>query len=268
MRRKDKTMRDLVSVVMPSYNSAAFISESIEGVLNQTYRELELLIADDGSQDGTADIVRAYQRSDPRVRLFTLPGNGGAGAARNKCIEAARGRYIAFCDSDDVWLPAKLERQVAFMQERGCAFAFASYYVMDKEGVRLGVVKAPLRVSLADTMRDDKIGFLTAIYDTHAIGKLYMPLMRKRQDWAYVLMLLQKCGHACALPQPLASYRKGHGSISHNKLSLVKYNIQVYELVFGYSHWRACLCFAFLFLPHYALKRARLTWHNRKAHRD
>lgn len=253
-------MRDLVSVVMPSYNSAAFIAESIEGVLGQTYDALELLIADDGSQDGTMDIVRAYQQRDPRIRLFALEGNNGAGAARNKCIQEAQGRYIAFCDSDDVWLPAKLERQVAFMQEHGHAFAFASYYVMDKEGRRKGLVKAPESVSLADTMRDDKIGFLTAIYDARALGKPLMPLIRKRQDWAYVLMLLQRCHRAYALPEPLASYRRGRGSISHNKVSLVKYNIKVYEIVFGYSPLRARLCFAFLFMPSYTLKRIKMAW--------
>lgn len=257
-------MGELVSVVMPSYNAAAFIAESIEGVLNQTYKDIELLIADDGSTDDTQAIVQAYQQRDARIRLLILSGNQGAGAARNKCIEAARGRYIAFCDSDDTWEPTKLEAQVAFMKENGYSFAFASYYVMNKAGERLGLVEAPASVDLADTMRDDKIGFLTAIYDAEALGKLYMPLLRKRQDWAYVLMLLQRCERAYALPQPLATYRKGHGSISHNKLSLVKYNIRVYELVFGYSPLRACLFFTFLFLPHYALKRARLAVRNKR----
>lgn len=256
-------MGHLVSVVMPCYNSAAFIAASIEGVLNQTYKDIELLIADDGSEDNTIDIVKEYARNDARIRLFAIGGNLGAGVARNKCIEEARGRYIAFCDSDDTWEPTKIETQVAFMQKNGYAFAFASYYVMNKEGKRVGMVKAPESVNLTDTKRDDKIGFLTAIYDTEVIGKLYMPLIRKRQDWAYVLMLLQRCHRAYSLPQPLATYRRGRGSISHNKLSLVQYNIKVYEEVFGYSRLHACLYFLFLFLPHYAIKRARHKWAGR-----
>lgn len=258
-------MRDLVSVVMPSYNASAFIAESIESVLAQTYQDIELLIADDGSTDDTPRIVRDYQQRDARIRLFTLEGNQGAGAARNKCIEEARGRYIAFCDSDDTWVPTKIEEQVAFMQANGYALSFASYYVMNKQGERVGVVKAPASVSLTDTKRDDKIGFLTAIYDTRLVGKPLMPLIRKRQDWAYVLMLLQQCHRAYALPQPLATYRRGHGSISHNKLSLVKYNVRVYQIVFGYSPLRAHLYFALLFLPHYALKRAKLAYGKRRS---
>lgn len=258
-------MSELVSVVMPSYNSAAFIAASIESVLAQTYKHLELLVADDASQDDTVAIVRAYQQRDARIRLFVLEGNEGAGAARNKCIEAARGRYIAFCDSDDTWEPTKLAEQVAFMQAGGYSFVFSSYYVMNKSGERLGTIHAPASVSLTDTKRDDKIGFLTAIYDVQAVGKLYMPLIRKRQDWAYVLMILQKCQKAYALPQPLATYRKGRGSISHNKFSLVKYNLKVYEIVFGYSPLRARLYFTFLFMPHYMLKRAKYVWHSRRS---
>lgn len=254
-----------MSVIMPSYNSADFIAASIEGVLNQTYRNIELLITDDGSSDNTIEIVESFQKRDSRVRVFSLQGNSGAGAARNKCIAEAGGRYIAFCDSDDVWEPSKIELQVAFMAENHYPFVFSSYFVMNKNGDRTGMVVAPKHVTLRDTKHDDKIGFLTAVYDTEVVGKLYMPLIRKRQDWAYVLMILQKCGVAYALQQPLASYRKGRGSISHNKFSLVKYNTKVYEIVFGYSKPKAYLYFSFIFLPHYALKRLKLALHNRMA---
>lgn len=248
---------------MPSYNSSDFIAASIEGVINQTYKNIELLITDDGSDDNTIEIVKAFQKSDSRIRLFTLNGNNGAGAARNKSIGEAKGRYIAFCDSDDIWEPSKIELQLEFMKEHQYPFVFSSYYTIDKKGYRIGIVNAPKHVSLIDTKRDDKIGFLTAIYDTEMIGKLYMPLIRKRQDWAYVLMILQKCGKAYALQQPLASYRKGQDSISHNKFSLMKYNIKVYEIVFGYSKLKANLYFAFVFLPNHLLKRIKLAWHNR-----
>ena len=140
------------------------------------------------------------------------------------------------------------------MQEKNCCFAFASYYVFDSESRKKGIVLAPSSVSLIDTKRDDKIGFLTAVYDTSFYGKFYMPTLRKRQDWAYVLQILQKCGHAYSLREPLAYYRRAKGSISHNKFSLIKYNAKVYSTVFGYSVLHS-YCYLFtMFLPAYALK--------------
>ena len=122
---------DLVSVIMPAFNSERYIVESIESILNQTYRNIELLITDDASEDNTISIIKSYAQKDSRVKAFFLKGNTGAGSARNNSIKHAKGRYIAFCDSDDVWLPEKLEKQIRFMQEKNCCFAFASYYVFD-----------------------------------------------------------------------------------------------------------------------------------------
>lgn len=245
---------DLVSVIMPAFNSERYIVESIESILNQTYHNIELLITDDGSEDNTISIIKSYAQKDSRVKAFFLNGNTGAGSARNNSIKHAKGRYIAFCDSDDVWLPEKLEKQIRFMQEKKCCFAFASYYVFDSESRKKGIVLAPSSVSLIDTKRDDKIGFLTAVYDTSFYGKFYMPTLRKRQDWAYVLQILQKCGHAYSLREPLAYYRRAKGSISHNKFSLIKYNAKVYSTVFGYSVLHS-YCYLFtMFLPAYALK--------------
>lgn len=109
---------DLVSVIMPAFNSERYIVESIESILNQTYRNIELLITDDGSEDNTISIIKSYAQKDSRVKAFFLNGNTGAGSARNNSIKHAKGRYIAFCDSDDVWLPEKLEKQIRFMQEK------------------------------------------------------------------------------------------------------------------------------------------------------
>lgn len=244
----------LVSVVMAAFNSGEHITESIESVLAQTYGNLELLVTDDGSTDNTAEIVERYVKRDERVRFFKLEGNHGAGVARNKAIEEARGRYIAFCDSDDTWLPYKLERQIAFMEEGGYCMVFSSYYICNAEGKRTGMFRAPASVSLTDTKRDDKIGFLTAVYDTKPYGKFYMPRLRKRQDWAYVLIILKRCGRAYALEEPLACYRKARGSISHNKFSLIKYNARVYGEVFGYSKVKSYAYLFFLFIPTHFVK--------------
>lgn len=246
-----------VSIIMPSFNTAALIGYSIRSIIAQTYADWELLISDDGSSDDTVKIAEGFARDDNRIKVFSLEGNNGAGVARNNSIKHATGRYIAFCDSDDMWEPTKLEKQLRFMRENGYSFVFASYYTCTKEGRRTGCIVAPEKVSLNDTKRDDRIGFLTAIYDTEELGKFYMPILRKRQDWAYVLEILKKCRYAYALTEPLAVYRKGRKSISHNKFTLVKYNAKVYETVFGYSTLHAYLYLFFLFIPTYLMKRLR-----------
>lgn len=256
MNSEENNLKEgLVSVIMPSFNSGRFIAASIASILNQTYYNLELLITDDGSTDNTIEIIKSYMQSDDRVKLFQLSGNMGAGHARNRSIKEANGQFIAFCDSDDTWLPEKLEKQLSFMRKKQCCFCFSSYYVTDAEGVRKGLVLAPSSVSLVSTKRDDKIGFLTAIYDVSMFGKFYMPTLRKRQDWAYVLLILKECKRAYALKEPLACYRRSRGSISYNKFSLIRFNAKVYRTVFGYSAFYS-YCYLFcLFLPSYALKR-------------
>lgn len=247
----------LVSIIMPSYNGAKFIADSIESIIKQTYRNWELIITDDCSSDGTQAIIKDYAMRDARIRGFFFEKNQGSGATRNKCIEEARGRYLAFCDSDDRWLPEKLEKQLSFMQSHDYAFAFASYYTCDEEGHVDGIVIAPEKQTLTQTKHDDKIGFLTAIYDTKHCRKMLMPLLRKRQDWAYVLMIQQEVGTAHAITEPLGIYRMHRNGISHNKWSLIKYNTAVYQEVFGYSKLQSYTYFMTFFLPTYFVKRIR-----------
>ena len=254
----------LVSVIMPTYNGAKYLAESIESIISQTYKNWELIITDDCSSDGTQDIIRQYAASDARIRAFFFDVNQGSGATRNNCIEEARGRYIAFCDSDDRWLPEKLEKQVTFMQEHNYAFSFASYYTCNEEGTVNGIIIAPEKQTLTNTKHDDKIGFLTAIYDTKHCPKMLMPLQRKRQDWAYVLMIHQKVGNAYALTEPLGIYRLHQNSRSHNKWSLLKYNAAVYQNVFGYGKLHSYVYLITFFLPTYFTKRIRNKINNQR----
>lgn len=247
----------LVSVIMPTWNSSRFVAESIESVLNQTYRNLELIITDDASTDSTPDILREYAERDARVRIILNEENGGAGRSRNCSIRAARGQYIAFCDSDDRWDPTKIEKQVAFMREKHVAVAFCPYYTCGENNEYLGYVSAPRRVSLFEMMCDNKIGFLTAIYDTRVLGKHLMPSQRKRQDHALLLMLIRKCRYAYSVGEPLAHYRLHSGNMSANKMGLLRYNAKTYNSVFG---WPAPLCWIFLFtffMPTYFWKRLK-----------
>lgn len=255
-------MNEKVSVIMPSYNTGKMICESIDSVLSQTYRNLELLISDDHSSDAeTIDILKTYAQKDERVKVFFLDTNKGAGVARNHAIHHATGRFIAFCDSDDRWLPEKLEKQLAFMKEMDCCLCFSSYYTCTYEGDINGKVIAPKNLTLSQEKKDNKIGCLTAIYDTNKHGKFYMPTLRKRQDWGLFLTILKQCHKAYAVQDPLAIYRNVPGSISSNKLNLIKYNVKVYQTIFGYSCMRAYLYLTIFFFPTY-FKKKLLTWLN------
>lgn len=248
--------KDLVSVIMPTYNAGKFLSSSIDSILAQTYPNLELVITDDGSTDPlTISILKDYAAKDPRVKVKFLEKNSGPGFARNESIRRAEGRYIAFCDSDDRWFPDKLEKQLALMLARDCGLVYSSYVICDDKDRETGINIAPHRVSFQMMKRDNKIGCSTAMYDTKKLGeKYFMPDLRKRQDWALFLTIIKKCRMAYGIEYPLAYYRNRRRSVSSNKLSLVKYNIRVYEKVLGFSKPKAYLYFLFLFLPTYYIK--------------
>ena len=248
--------QELVSVIMPTYNAGKFLSASIDSILNQTYQNLELLITDDCStEELTLKILKEYAQRDSRVKVEYLSKNNGPGVARNKSIERAKGRYIAFCDSDDRWFPTKLEKQISLMESKNCSLSCTAYVTCDSNDNETGLVIPPEIISFKMMKHDNKIGCLTAIYDTKILGqKFYMPEIRKRQDWALFLNIIQKSGSAYALTDPLAYYRQRKNSVSSKKFSLIKYNINVYETILGYPKWKACLYFLFIFVPTYYLK--------------
>ena len=250
---------ELVSVVMPTHNGDRFLEDSIRSILAQTYANLELVITDDCSDNiVTLEILRRFQEQDSRVDVVYLKENKGPGYARNKSIERARGRYIAFCDSDDRWFADKLERQLAFMREKGCALCCSSYIVCNERNENIGIRISPVRITYKMMERDNKIGCLTAIYDIKKLGeKYYMPTLRKRQDWALFLIILQKCRIAYGMVEPLAYYRDRSHSVSSNKFSLVKYNVAVYHEILKFSWLKSYFYFFFLFLPTYVAKLYR-----------
>ena len=250
---------ELVSVVMPTHNGDRFLEDRIRSILAQTYANLELVITDDCSDNiVTLEILRRFQEQDTRVDVVYLKENKGPGYARNKSIERARGRYIAFCDSDDRWFADKLERQLAFMREKGCALCCSSYIVCNERNENIGIRISPVRITYKMMERDNKIGCLTAIYDIKKLGeKYYMPTLRKRQDWALFLIILQKCRIAYGMVEPLAYYRDRSHSVSSNKFSLVKYNVAVYHEIIKFSWLKSYFYFFFLFLPTYVAKLYR-----------
>ena len=251
--------KDLVSVVMPTHNGDRFLEDSIRSILAQTYANLELLITDDCSDNNTTlEILHRYQELDSRVDVLYLKENKGPGYARNKSIERAKGRYIAFCDSDDIWFADKLERQLAFMREKDGILCCSSYIVCNENDENIGIRITPVRITYKMQERDNKIGCLTAIYDIKKLGeKYYMPTLRKRQDWALFLIILQKCRIAYGIVEPLAYYRDRSHSVSSNKFSLVKYNVAVYHEILKFSWLKSYFYFFFLFLPTYVAKLYR-----------
>lgn len=244
---------DLVSVIVPTFNSARFVAEAVDSVLRQTYENLELLITDDCSTDETWDIVTDFARRDPRVDAKRLDVNSGSGAARNASIDRAKGRYLAFIDSDDVWLAEKLDLQIALMREARAPITFAPYYLIDEGGRRTGHVvdsHVPMSVTYADMLKKKAtMGCLTVMIDRLAAPAVRMPTMRTGQDYATWLGILREGGRrALRAAQPLACYRLVNGSISHNKWKKAKQQWRIYRHVERLSRLEACVCFV-----HYAV---------------
>lgn len=254
--------KELVSIITPTYNSVQFIADTIKSIQAQTYTNWELLITDDCSTDDTVAIVEEYMQKDNRITLFRFKENMGSGVARNNSIKEARGRYIALCDSDDRWYPEKLEKQLALMRDKDCAFCYSSYMTCNEEGTINGIIVCRNNENFATIKRDCKIGCLTAIYDTAKVGKVYMPHMRKRQDWGLMIKVMQKCEIAYGIKEPLAIYRKHSQSISADKKSLIKYNISLYHEILGWSNLRSSLFFGLVFMPTYIYKKLLIKLYN------
>lgn len=207
---------------MPAHNVAEYISESIDSVLIQTYLDWELIIVDDCSTDETISVITPFLE-DTRIRLLVNDANLGGAGTRNVAIEHAKGRYIAFLDSDDLWTPDKLEKQIGFMQNNNVGFSFSSHTTIDEQGNVLEAIDVPKKVNFKTLLKHNYIGCLTAIYDTKPFGKIYMPLVKKRQDFALWLELLKRFDYASSLNDNLGFYRIRCGSLSRSKLDAFKY---------------------------------------------
>lgn len=224
-------MHDLVSIIMPSYNTAQYIADSIRSVQAQTYKNWELLIVDDCSSDGSDDVVAPFL-SDTRIRYLKNEVNSGAAVSRNYALREARGRWIAFLDSDDLWAPEKLERQILFMEEAGCHFSYTYYQEIDEASQPLGVtVQGPRHITKTGMLRFCWPGCLTVMYDAQEIGLLQIPDIRKNNDYAMWLYVIDKAD-CYLLPEILAGYRRRSGSISNQScVKLIKWHYRLFRQV-------------------------------------
>lgn len=226
MKHTQKDSGPLVSIITPSYNSAAFIKETIASVLAQSYPHWEMIIVDDKSKDDTVHLIKQYVERDPRIQLICLTQNLGAACARNIAINRAKGDYIAFLDSDDLWLPTKLEEQVAFMKKGNISFSFTSYSLISEEGNQMEIeVTAPKIVDYKYLIGNTTIGCLTVMLDRQQIKQIEMPLIQP-EDTALWLLLLKQGHQAHGLQKVLSNYRIVSNSASRNKLKA------------AYRYWR------------------------------
>ena len=230
----------VVSIVTPAFNASRFIRETIQSVQGQTFGRWEMIVVDDFSEDNTCGIVEDEARRDGRIRLIRLSENSGPQIARNVALKAADGRYVAFLDADDLWLPQKLERQLAFMQERDIAFSFTQYRRMSETGAACSeVVPVPRSIGYRGLLKNTAIGCLTAMVDYEKTGPIEIPL--RRGDHAMWLHLSKRGFTAFGLQEDLARYRVVRGSISRNKAKgaalLWRYYRDVENLNLPYAAW-------------------------------
>lgn len=241
-------MSELVSIIVPVYNAEKFIREAMDSVLAQTYSDWELLLVEDGSSDGSADVIGKYiaEKAESRIRLIRQPANQGAARARNRGLLEASGRYIAYLDADDLWAPEKLEHELKFMEEKGAAFAFTGYEFADEHGVGLGkVVRVPETLVYRQALSNTTIFTTTVMFDSSKISKelLEMPVI-KSEDTALWWKVLRAGCTAYGLDENLAKYRRAGRSLSSNKLEAIRRIWNLYRRAEGMSvaasAWHFC----------------------------
>lgn len=238
-------MNELVSVIMPMYNAEKYVEEAIGSVLSQSYPDWELLVVDDCSTDGSASIVKRYVEQDRRIHFFQtdLP-SGSPVRPRNIGMEAAKGRYIAFLDSDDVWLPNKLEEQLPFFDNPNVAVVFSNYEKMTEDGLRSNrVIYAPAETDYKKMLRGNVIGNVTGVYDTHKVGKIFFQPIH-HEDYILWLSILKKGYVARNTNTVTALYRLRKQSVSSNKWKVLGWQWYIYVHVEHIHPLKAMCLFA------------------------
>lgn len=220
----------LVSVIMPTYNCAKFIGETIESIQAQTYSNWELIIVDDCSTDNTKEVVENYVELDKRIKYNCLEKNSGAAVARTIAMNLADGEYMAFCDSDDLWINNKLEKQLEFMNKNNYAFTCTAYEQIDENSNSLGkTIKPKEKCNYNRLLLDCPVGNSTVMYNVKKMGKFEVPDIRKRNDDALWLQMLKKEQYIYGINDILMKYRIRANSISSNKFKVIKYHWILYR---------------------------------------
>ena len=240
---------EIVSVIIPIYNSEKYISKTLDSVLNQTYKAIEIVLVDDCSIDNSKQIINEYLKKHECIAYYRLEKNFGAAVARNKALELAKGRYIAFLDSDDLWYPQKIEKQIALMKQNNISICYTAIEMIDEndkliKGKRNVLEKVDYKFLLKNTM----LATSTIVIDRKLIGNFKMPLIKSGQDYATWLLLMRNGTNAHGINEVLVMYRKGRNSLSSNKMKNINqvWNIQTKnEKINPLSATYNSICYAF-----------------------
>ena len=217
-------MNELVSIIMPSYNTAKYISDSINSVLNQTYTNWELIIVDDCSTDNTDDVIKPYL-ADTRIKYLKNEKNSGAAISRNYALREAQGKLIAFLDSDDTWEYNKLELQIKFMVENNYDFTYTDYRIQLDGKWEPYINTAPDVVTLRKLYNYCYFSTITVMYNREKVGLIQIADLKKNNDYAMWFEIMKQTKNAYRLPKCLSYYIKHENSVSSgNKLKLIKYH--------------------------------------------
>ena len=212
-------MNPLVSIIMPCYNAEHYIAQSIESVLAQTYDNWELLITDDASTDKSVEIISKYSKNDERINVLVPDEHQGIARTRNMSISRASGRFVAFLDSDDIWYPEKLEKQIKFMLDNDLAFTYSSYEIIDCQGkAKNKIVKDTGVMSYKKYLRNTIICCGTVVVDREKTGHFATPIIKTSEDMSLWLSIMRRGFAAYPVPGPLHKYRITPGSASSNKI--------------------------------------------------
>lgn len=225
---------ELVSIVVPVFNSEKFIKETIKTVESQTYHNWELILVNDCSTDSSEQIIREYEEDDKRIKLINLETNSGAAIARNTGMKNAKGKYIAFLDADDLWKKEKLEKQIKFMKENNYDFTFTGYEFADENGNNLGkIVNIPKKINYKQALKNTTIFTSTVIFNVDNLGKelISMPNVRRGQDTATWWKVLKTGVIAYGLNESLSLYRRSNNTLSSNKIKALKRTWNLYRNV-------------------------------------
>jgi len=235
-------MHSLVSIIMPCYNAEKFIVEAIESVIAQSYANWELIVVNDASTDESQTYIDTYSKKDARISSLQNPTNLGVAHSRNIALHKAKGDYIAFLDSDDVWLPQKLELQLTLMQEEDIALCYSAYHTIDTNGEKRSTFHVPTQLNYADMLKTSYIGTLTTMYNAKILGKVYLSDMG-HEDYVMKLAILKCIPYAKGINTPLAKYRVQENSLSSNKLKAALWQWHIYRKIEKLSFWKSCYYF-------------------------
>lgn len=223
--------KDKISIITPAYNSEKFLGQTINSVLWQTYKNWEMIIVDDKSTDSTYEVAKKYAEKDSRIKVIQAEENGGAGAARNIAMDHASGKYYAFIDADDLWVPERLEKQIKFMKDNDYAITYSSFILIDEEGnpKNKGYTKAVKELDYKSFMKNTQVSMDALIIDVSKTGRPPMPKERGvREDFEMHVALLKKGFKYNGLDEILSFYRVRDGQSSSNKVDMAKIMLKRY----------------------------------------